>query len=187
MSDGPHKSLPMRARWKALSRRADNQAFSAEEVAEAVAPALIADWTSEVSDALFKLVRQALASQESSLFADQVERDVEALRSRASTPMESLLIDAASDAAASGLTGEAALRAAVADTLTERGLRGIRQVEEHWLREVKDRRAANVRARLEASLAAAPIAETAANLLGGAKARDVAPVKRDDIEDGVPF
>jgi hypothetical protein len=101
--------------------------------------------------------------------------------------MESLLIDAAYDAASAGLTGDDALRAAVADTLLERGLRGIRQVEEHWLRQVKDRRAANVRARLEASLAAAPIAETAVALLGGAKARQVAPGKRDGIEDGVPL
>lgn len=101
--------------------------------------------------------------------------------------MESLLIDAAYDAAAAGFIGDEALRLAVADTLVERGLRGIRQVEEHWLREVKDRRAANVRARLEASLAAAPIAHTAAALLGGAKARQISPTKRDGLEDGVPF
>lgn len=65
------------------------------------------------------------------------------------------------------------------------GLRGIRQVEEHWLREVKDRRAANVRTRLEASLAAAPVASLAQAVLAGAKPRQIAPAKRDGLEDGV--
>lgn len=187
MSDGPHKSLPMSRRWRALSRRADNQTFSADEVTEAFVPALVSDWTAEVSEPLLKLVRRALAPEEASLFSDQMAQDVEALRSKSSTPMESLLIDAACDAALAGLSGDEALRLAVADTLLERGLRGIRQVEEHWLREAKDSRAADVRARLETSLSAAPIADTVAALLGGAKARQFTPAKLDGVEDGVPL
>ena len=66
----------MRTRWKALSERADNQAFSPEDVAEAFGPALLADWAADVSDSFLKLLRQALMEGGASLFPDQAARDI---------------------------------------------------------------------------------------------------------------
>ena len=40
MSDGPHRSLPMRPWWRRLAERADRCAFGVEEVADALVPAL---------------------------------------------------------------------------------------------------------------------------------------------------
>ncbi len=40
MSDGPHRSLPLRPHWKTLARRAAKAAHSPDEVAEALPFAL---------------------------------------------------------------------------------------------------------------------------------------------------
>ena len=49
MSDGPHRSLPMRKPWKDLAMRGDKAAYSASEVAEAATNALASDFKMEVS------------------------------------------------------------------------------------------------------------------------------------------
>ena len=48
MSDGPHRSLPMRPQWKRLAERAHNQAFSVEEAGDAIVDAVSQDWTKEM-------------------------------------------------------------------------------------------------------------------------------------------
>ena len=40
MSDGPHRSLPMRRGWKHVAERGDKPAFTTEDIAEAIVPAL---------------------------------------------------------------------------------------------------------------------------------------------------
>lgn len=49
MSDGPHRSLPMRKPWRELAMRGDKAAYSASEVAEAATNALASDFKMEVS------------------------------------------------------------------------------------------------------------------------------------------
>lgn len=184
MSDGPHKTLQMRPKWKALSRRADNRSFTADEVIEAVCPALAADWSRDVSDGFLRKVQVALG-EDATLFPNQNPSALEGLRSQTSSPLEAMLVEAACDTAKEGYSGHEALEKAVEDALLERSIRGIRQVEEHWLRESPERRAANVRSRLETSISAAPIADLAKALLAGSSVRDIKAPKRDGIEDGV--
>lgn len=187
MSDGPHKTLPMRSRWKALSRRADNGAFSVEDVAEAVCPALARDWSADVSDTLLRQLKAVLGGENDGLFPDQTTHDLQNLQTKVNSPMEALLVDAACDAANDGLLGQIALERAVTEALFERGLRGIRQVEEHWLRETSNKRAVNVRSRLEAAIASAPIGQLTTQLLDGADVRQIKPIRRGSVEDGAPL
>lgn len=184
MSDGPHKTLQMRPKWKALSRRADNRSFATDEVTEAVCPALAADWSRDVSDGFLRKVRVALG-EDATLFPSHDPNALEGLRSQTGSPLEAMLIEAACDIAKDGYSGQDALEKAAEDALLERSIRGIRQVEELWLRESPERRATNVRSRLEASIAAAPIASLVKALLAGSSVRDIRAPKRDGLEDGV--
>jgi hypothetical protein len=58
MSDGPHRSLPMRLGWKRVAECGDNRAFVSEEVSEAIVPALEQDCHAEMAEpfALFVAV-----------------------------------------------------------------------------------------------------------------------------------
>ena len=44
MSDGPHSTLNMRRAWKKTAERADNTAYTLDEVGEALRDALERDW-----------------------------------------------------------------------------------------------------------------------------------------------
>src|ERR1700674_1824982 len=80
MSDGPHRSLPMRHGWKKLDERADKPAFEPQHVADAVGPALEQDFRVEVPNALVRGLRDFCADAQPSLFEDQRAAEVDALR-----------------------------------------------------------------------------------------------------------
>ena len=185
MSDGPHRTLPMRPSWRKLAERADNDSFTAEQVAEAVCPALASDWRTEVSDATLRAVATCVGdSPQLGLFASQAE--LIRLRAQCGSPMAALLVDAACDAVADGLVGREAVEKAVADALSERALRGSRQVEEHYLRNGSNRRATKVRSRLNACAGAAGIAALASSIAQGTStARQFKPTKHDGLDQGV--
>lgn len=52
MSDGPHRSLPMRRAWKKVAERAANPACAPEEIGNALIPALAQDWNDDVPTTL---------------------------------------------------------------------------------------------------------------------------------------
>jgi len=182
MSDGPHRSLP-----KKLAERADMASCSPAEVEEAVCPALAADWRNEVSDQLLPELRAALRTESTGmLFPDQLVRDLDALRSKASSPLAGLVIDYTRQAAADGLRGEAALNFAIPSALQERALCCLRQVGEHYHRKVSLERTENVRHRLGVAINSASIDGLARDLLGGRVSPiGRAPAKRDGLDEGV--
>src|SRR5688500_15135797 len=111
MSDGPHKSLPMRRHWRDFAERAANRACAMDEVGEAVVPAL----KREFAEAPIKNVRDALGGGDTaSLFQEDRIAQLEALRDKfRGSAAAKTLIDCAVEAAAGGLTGEAATSAAI--------------------------------------------------------------------------
>lgn len=175
----------MRPSWRKLAERADNQSFTSEQVAEAVCPALASDWRSEVSDSMLKAVASCVGdTPQLGLFASQTE--LVRLRAQCGSPMAALLVDAARDAVADGLVGREAVEKAIVDALSERALRGARQVEEHYLRKGSDRRAARVRSRLNTCAGAAGIATLASSIAQGTStARQFKPVRHDGLDQGV--
>ena len=187
MSDGPYRTLPMPKPWKTLAKFADLAGFSAENVREAVCPALGADWHAGVPVGLVQQLRAVLdGGTTGMLFPEQREQDLATLRGKAASPMAGLLIDCVGQALADGLNGAAALRAATEAALHERALAGTRQVEEHYHRRVDADRTDNVRCRLEAAVGAAPIERLAGELLGEQpRAVSRAPAKHDGLDEGV--
>jgi hypothetical protein len=179
----------MRTAWKKLAERADMPRRPPAEVEEAVCPALAADWRDEISDRLLPELRSALGIDFTGmLFPDQVERDLDTLRSKATSPLAGLVIDHTRQAVAEGLRGDAALNFAIPGALQERALCGLRQVAEHYHRRVNPERTENVTRRLSVAIESAPIVRLARDLLGGQSSPITrAPAKRDGLDEGVPL
>jgi hypothetical protein len=99
MSDGPHRSLPMRPHWRHLAQRAAQGAFPPDQVCEALPYALKRD----ILEAPIKGVRDIMSGD--SLLPELRVEQLEALREscRGSAPAN-LLIDCAVDAVRNGLT-----------------------------------------------------------------------------------
>lgn len=146
MSDGPHRSLPLRPHWRTLARRAAKAAHSPAEVGEALPVAL----KREILGAPIKAIRAIMGAD--TLFPSLRVEQLEALRRKhpGSAPAN-LAIDCAVAAVASGVTGAAgthmALSAAFADTMHS----ALRSIEEHYQREASPRSSSYVRQRLDAA------------------------------------
>lgn len=70
MSDGPHKSLPMKPAWRKVAERAANPACARDEVSGALLPALARDWTDGVPPDVVRGVDRIFSDQQD-LFRDQ--------------------------------------------------------------------------------------------------------------------
>ncbi len=185
MSDGPHRSLPMRRPWKKVAECADNGAFEVEEIREHILPALENDCRREIRREFLNELCRICADQEASLFNGDMRPTLEGLRRKANVGMENLVLDHAILAAATG-TSRGIADKAVGQALKDRGASGIRQVEEHYLRESSARRAHNVRDRMEQAISGADFDSAARRLVDGRTKNDgPKPSKRQGLDDGV--
>jgi hypothetical protein len=186
MSDGPHRSLPMRRPWKTVAECADTPAFEVDEIREVILPALEQDCRREMRRAFLDDLCRACSDQEGSLFKSDVRPSLEALRRDAGSGMERLVLDHAMQVASNGNTGLDIAEKGMTQALKDRGTRGTRQVEEHYLRKSTEWRAHNVRGRMEQALNGADMASVARRVLQGKEQKDAArPRKRQGLDDGV--
>lgn len=186
MSDGPHRSLPLRRAWKKICEIADGSAHGLEEVVERIAPALAADARGEIAEALLRRLRRILSPEQPALIDDAREQ-VAALRSKTASTMEADLVDAVSDALRDGKAGLAALRAGAEAALEDRGHAAIHSVIEHYLRRVPDARATHVGQRLSHALQQAQegLSALAAGLASGSMQTAIpATADRSGLDDG---
>ena len=186
MSDGPHRSLPMPPGWKRLAERADNKAYSPEEVRDALPAALRQDWRAEVPDSVINKVRDILDSQ-NSLFGDQRAERLEALREEiAGYNLANTFLDYAIQEVGRGRSGPEALKEAASAALSDRAARGVRQVEEHYWRESTQGRVAHVRERIETGVTQSDMAAIAGRLVGIDDGRGLQRLaKQTGIDEGV--
>ncbi|WP_183345855.1 hypothetical protein [Geomonas paludis] len=127
MSDGPHRSLPLRRHWKKVAELASKPAFSVGDVAALLRAALVKDLSSNVLKQLQKILN--------GLFAEDCKAQLEEVRNQCrGSAMDNLLIDCAIEANTLGLTGDLACIAAVENSLQQYFLGVSRQVVEHYLR-----------------------------------------------------
>ena len=147
MSDGPHRTLPMRSHWKRLAERADKAAYSEIEVSEALPAALL----QEFREAPLEQVKKALGvDDQGALFSVQSPQELDALRAECpGSAAGNTLIDCAKEAFANGLSNEEACEQALASALDECAKSAIRGIEEHYYREASDHCAQFVRSRLD--------------------------------------
>ena len=180
MSDGPHRSLPMRRPWKKAAERAHNQAFSVEERRDAMVDAV----RKEMPRSFIDSIRRKLAQM--TLFNEDPARLLESIRPSASGSVTcNSLLDFLSCAMDGRRPGEAALRSALEDALQDRAACGMRQVEEHYIRRSGEENALNVRRRMKEALQLIDFRMIASQLLDphSQPARRVR--RRDGLNDGV--
>lgn len=146
MSDGPHRSLPLRPHWKTLARRAAKAAHSPDEVAEALPFAL----KRELLQAPLMAINDVMCGD--TLFPSIRIEQLEALRAKhpGSAPAN-LAIDCAVAVVASGLIGEAGVQAAIGAAVADTMQCALRATEEHYQREGSPRSSNFVRQRLDAA------------------------------------
>lgn len=149
MSDGPHRSLPMRPHWKRVAERADNPNFTPAQVNDALLPTLGEECRIELSSDFI----DSFVGAYGTLFNHDIENQLEGLRSEAGIGLGRTVLDYALQFAANGETGPNAATKALAAAIVDRGMRCARQIEEHYCRESHEPRALNVRRRIEQALA----------------------------------
>ncbi len=91
MSDGPHRSLPMRRRWQLVAERADKRSYTVAEISDALVPALEQDCRDELSPEFIAGLRRV--AEEPSLFSDDRRRGSESLRPLAGSGMGGAVLD----------------------------------------------------------------------------------------------
>src|SRR5689334_18288547 len=129
MSDGPHRSLPMRRGWQRVAESAANEAFGSDEIRDAIAPALEQDCRGEMPREFIDRFQDVCADQASSLFRDGLAASLEALRKDAGPGLGRTVLDYAIKAASNGGNTGDLPEKALKDALIDRGARGIWQVE----------------------------------------------------------
>ena len=187
MSDGPHRSLPMSSVWKRFAERVYNEAFSHEEVRNALLSALEQDWRKGNMEILVQRVGEILRDGQTDFFSDQRAENLELLRRKATrSPLRDVFLDCVDKAMADGHSGDDALREATCQTLSDLSTRRARQVEEHYLRGSRQRRATDVRQRIQGATRGLDNTATARHLLGIDKNEPVRPLaKQTGLDDGV--
>jgi hypothetical protein len=163
MSDGPHRSLPMRRHWKDLAERAAKAAFSPDQVCEALPFALKRD----ILEAPIEAMREILDSRKPDLFSTLHIEKLEELRSSCrGSSVANLAIDCAVEAVQRGLKGADALKSALQGAFEESARCAIRGIEEHYQREARPRSADYVRVRLDSARSQLDTGALANELLG---------------------
>ena len=186
MSDGPHRSLPLRRAWKKVCEIADGRAHALEEVVEKIPAAFAADAKGEIGEGLLKSLRRILTAEQPQLIDDSPQQ-VAALRSHAASVMEIDLVDAVGDALREGKRGAEAFQSGAEAVFEERGEAVTRSLVEHYLRRSPQERAAHVEQRVTEALKQARdrVRDVATGLVTGVMKRALPKtVDRSGLEDG---
>ncbi|AMV41742.1 hypothetical protein [Paraburkholderia caribensis] len=189
MSDGPHRSLPMRRAWRELAKRGDKLAYDSGQVAEAAKHALASDFKNEVSWPLVKALKDIFAGRDNSLGIPEIAiHQLEEARSLAAGSVFGMNAVAWSiQLVQEGRLGIDAFHDAIGLAAKERGLANTRQVEEHYIRESNQRRANGVSARLQGAISELSETQLGSMLVNPQPDKPRASQRRTGLNEGVPL
>jgi hypothetical protein len=185
MSDGPHRSLPMRRSWKRVAERSDKHSFSCEEVSEAFVGALEKDCLREIPPGLLDAAWRIFSDVEPSLFVTKISDQLETLRRKAGPGIGRSVLDQAILGAERGRTGREGLVGALKNALVNRAAKAAKQIEEHFCRQSTNPRADHVRTRMEEGISGAALDGLARKILKGEKSTEKQPALKRGLDDGV--
>lgn len=186
MSDGPYRTLKLRQQWKQLLKRAYQSAFDDQDVVEMILPALERDCAWEITKDFMPALDDFCTDRSSDFFEDRNAR-LDGLRRIAAGrgALGNVIADCAAEQLAEGKRGPEAMRQALHDGLTDRLARISKQMEEHVLREAGERKAADVRSRLNSAMGNTTLDSLIDKLVARSVSSRAAPPKHDGLEDGV--
>jgi hypothetical protein len=148
MSDGPHRTLPMRRHWKDTAERAVKQVHSESQVREILIFALKRD----ILEAPIEKIREILDSRRPDLFPTRQAEQLEELRSTCrGSAAANVSIDCAIEATQSGQRGHAAIQSALHNALEDVMRSAFRSMNEHYQREATSKETTSLRTRLDAA------------------------------------
>jgi hypothetical protein len=174
----------MRRRWQLVAERADKRSYTVAEITDALVPALEQDCRDEMSPEFIAGLRSV--AEKPSLFRDGAAARLESLRPLAGSGLGRAVLDNVGPLSAADIDDLSVLRESLKAAIQERANRGVRQVEEHYLREATAPRANNVRGRIEHSVASADLDALVARVLSADPVRiPRAPAKQTGLDDGV--
>ena len=186
MSDGPHRSLPMRRWWRRLAERADKCAFDVEEVADALIPALESECLNELAPAFLQRLRRVFA--EPGLFGPAESPQLEELSAQTQTGLGRRVLDNVAVLSPTEATDSNFLQRALENTIHSEAQRYFRQIEEHYRRRSSASRAQRERDRLNEALGRADVSVVARKLLEPDGSRSVSRVPlKTGLDEGVRF
>lgn len=189
MSDGPHRSLPMRRPWKELAKRGDQLTYDSEQVAEAAAGALVSDFRNEVKWSLIDTMKSIFSGKDNSLKLPELAlQELENAKALAAGSVFGRNVVAwGIELINEGRFGMDALYEAIGLAAKMRGFANARSVEEHFLRESDQRRASHVSNRLNSAIASLSESKLGAMLANPQTGHAKSSRKKTDIDDGVPL
>ena len=149
MTDGPHKSLPMKRPWKKVGERARLPAFDPDEVAAKISDALASEANSQVFRQIGRLFAPSDQGALEGVTADTLGDAIESVRMSApAEPLTNALCDAAEEQVALVNFGEAGFKAAAENAFKDTTQTCFDGIEDHWLRTYESAKATEVRRRL---------------------------------------
>ena len=132
MSDGPHRSLPMKRHWKKFAERLENSSYTPEEIDEAWLSALKKDFR---EPPLSEIRTILVGNGQRPLFKENLAAQLDSVRqSCRGSAVGNTLIDCAIAADANGMVGNSAFHHALTSTLEAHVRSHYRQIEEHYYR-----------------------------------------------------
>lgn len=184
MSDGPHRSLDMKPKWRSVAERAFNRNFDLSDLATAMGPALIGDCRDETTSGFFDSLRSICEEQENLLIKDNVRERFEALRPDAGTGIGRRILDNVIRLSEQDEVSVKTAIVAIERACIERIAKSSGQMEEHAQRETSVSRARHMRPRLEDATTKAPVTSVAKQMLKIERPPSRTSAKRKGIEEG---
>lgn len=188
MHDGPHRTLPLGRAWRRVFERAENQAFSEDEVRESLMRALASDCKKEVSSRFLQDLCEERGSGSGTLFPDSQSEKLSQLMAK--TPLgglERTILEHLSLRLTTIPLSRSAVEYSVIDSLQERRDSRRRQAEEHYCQRGREDRSIRQCFRRFDAASHMDLRTIAIRLIDGkTPVSDPSPI-RDGIDDGVPL
>jgi hypothetical protein len=166
MSDGPHRSLPMRRHWRDTAERAAKPVHSLEEVCETLTFALKRD----ILETPIEKMREIFDGRKPDLFPTRQLEQLEDLRNTCrGSAAANVSIDCAIEAIQGGLRGDAAVQSTLQNALEDVMRSASRGMNEHYQRKATSNETVNLRTRLDAARRQIDCAAIARELLSSQK------------------
>jgi hypothetical protein len=182
MSDGPHRSLPMRRHWRRCLELAQNPAHSPAELREVFSYAL----SKEISAGQVAKVREILNGD--LLFPEMRVQRLEALRAEhPGSAGTNSLIDCTIAVIADGAVGDAGTSLAVEAAYEDCARAHIRGMDEHTERVANDQVRGTVRARLDEVFSQTDRASLVREAMSPPGTPRRAPARQTGLDAGPPL
>lgn len=190
MSDGPHRSLPLRRPWKELAKRGDQDLYDAQQVADAATGALASDFKNEIKWSLVDALKSTFIGRNNSLMLPEIAlQELESAKALAAGSVFGMNAIAWSiELINEDKFGMDAFHNAIGLAAKMRGFANVRSVEEHYLRKSNQRRADHVSKRLYDAISNLSERSLGSMLVTpeftGRRRR---PSKKTHLDEGVPL